>query len=204
MTVPGRLAALSVEEFVSELGEATATPGGGSAAALAASLAAALLSMAAGLSAVKKGLEAHAENMQAIAAKAKKLAAEMNSGIDADAAAFDAVLAAVRLPKGSDDEKAARRQAMNVATMRAALVPFDTLSACLEVARLLETVRRDGNPACSSDVAAATFLARAGGEAAWQNVAINLDSLSAPDIAATELRERAQETLNELRRLAPV
>ena len=198
-----RLVDLSVTEFISELSAQSATPGGGSAAALAGSMAAALAGMAAGLSAKKKGLEAQAPTMERIAAEARELARELCELVDADAAAFEGVVAASRLPKTTDEEKLARRVALRAATLHAAQVPKDTLRLCLAASRLLPPLARHGNPNCQSDVAAGALLAQAGGaEAAFRNVAINLDSLPENDPEAPPLRSEAQTLLSETRGLA--
>lgn len=197
-----RLVDLSVTEFIHELAAQSATPGGGSAAALAGSMAAALAGMAAGLSAKKKGLEALAPTMERIAGEARELARELCELVDADARAFEAVVAASRLPKTTDEEKLARRQALRLATLHAAQVPKDTLRLCLAASRLLPVLARDGNPNCHSDVAAGALLAQAGAEAAFRNVAINLDSLPENDPEGPALRSEAQALLSETKRQA--
>jgi len=150
---------LSVRQFVEELASSRATPGGGSAAALAASMAAALAGMAAGLSAKKKSCEAYAASLEAISASAHELAASLIELVDADAAAFEEVLAASRLPKVSDEEKAARRAALLVATLLAASVPLTTLRLAAQTSRMLPDLARHASPVCASDVAAGALLA---------------------------------------------
>lgn len=186
----------TVTRFLEGLGEATATPGGGSAAALAGALAAALAAMVAGLTVNKKGFEEVRERMSAIQGEATGLMHELAGLVDRDAEAYRGVMAAFRLPKESDGEKAARLDAIQQATLAAAQTPLETLRACRRVADLLTDAATHGNPNAGTDAAVGALLMSAGAEGAYRNIAVNLDSLKDGDAAAA-LRREADRLLAE-------
>lgn len=99
---------------------------------------------------------------------------------DADASAFDEVLAAYRLPKVTDEEKAARKAAIQLAMRHAIEAPLETLRLAAEALDLAETVARHGVPSASSDVGVAAGLLLAAAEGGAANVRVNLGSVSDP------------------------
>jgi formiminotetrahydrofolate cyclodeaminase len=134
----GGLAALSVEEFLRRLAGGDPTPGGGAASALAGALGASLVSMVCNLTlgrARYAELEAGATEMQA---EADALRQRLQVGIDEDAAAYGAVIAAYQLPRTTDDEKAARSDAIQQTTRQAALVPLALFEANAQVIELAD------------------------------------------------------------------
>lgn len=173
------------------------TPGGGSMSALLAAVAAALGRMVAGLTLAKPSLEpAHAES-RALAERAEALEAELLAAIDRDAESFDAVMAAMGLPKATDEEKAARKAAMQQAFRGATDVPLETAALALEAAELGSRMLEIGNPNASTDAGVAVLAAVAGAEGALFNVAINLGSIQDADFVAAR-RERACEVTRGL------
>lgn len=173
-----RLARLSLRQFVDELSDESPAPGGGSVAALAASMAAGLAAMVAVLSHTKKGFEAKQPELDRIALRAQELKDQLMWAVDADTAAFDKFLDAMRMPKSTPEEEAARDAAMADATVGAAMVPLGVLEVCPELVELNAHVGRIGLQASLSDAGVGVQMARAAAAGAYQNVCINLASLS--------------------------
>lgn len=150
------------------------TPGGGSASALAAAVGAALLAMVAGLPKTKQGTD---EDRAALAPAREALLGlrdELAGLVDRDTQAYDRVVAAYRLPKGTDEEKAARSAAIQRALTQAIDTPLAVMRACEASVRHGEAVARHGNRSASSDVEVGLELLGAGLRGAGLNVAINL------------------------------
>lgn len=168
--------------FLDELAASTPAPGGGSAAAYAAAMGAALTAMAAGLTTGKKKYAGVEAEMQAIRVQAGQLRAGMTQAVDDDAAAFEAVLGAFKLPKETEEQGAARTAAIQRATLNAAHVPLHTVKSALKIMELALRCAEAGNLNTISDAASGLTMARAGLTAAAYNVRININSL--PDPAA--------------------
>ena len=163
--------------FLDEVAAATASPGGGSAAAYAGALGAALASMVAGLTiGRKKYVEVEAE-MQAILAQAEDLRRELTSAVEEDAAAFEAVLSAYKMAKETEDQQKARQAAIQIAIWNAAQLPLHTAVNAVKVMDLASRCAKAGNLNAISDAMSAAALARAALVAAGYNVRINLKSL---------------------------
>jgi len=173
---PQPLAAMSLREFTDKLSDESPAPGGGSVSALAASMAAGLASMVAVLSHTKKGFESKQADLDRIAARAQELKDRMLAAVDADTAAFDALLDAMRMPKDSP----LREGALADATIGAAEIPLGVLEACPEIIELNREIARIGLQASLSDAGVGAQMARAAGAGAYQNVCINLAGLSDP------------------------
>jgi glutamate formiminotransferase/formiminotetrahydrofolate cyclodeaminase len=172
-----RLAAMSLRDFVDELSSESPAPGGGSVSALAASMAAGLAAMVAVLSHTKKGLEAKQPEFDRIAVRGQELKDKLLAAVDADTDAFDALLAAMRMPKGTPDEEATRNAALADATVGAAEVPLGVLEACPELIELNREIAKIGLQASLSDAGVGAQMARAAAAGAYQNVCINLAGL---------------------------
>ena len=173
-----RLASMTLREFADELSSESPAPGGGSVSALAASLAAGLASMVAVLSHTKKGFEAKQSLLDTIAVRAQELKDQMLAAVDADTDAFDRLLDAMRMPKATEAEQAARNTAIADATVVAAEVPLGVLEACPEIIDLCREIAKIGLPASLSDAGVGAQMARAAAAGAYQNVCINLAGLS--------------------------
>jgi glutamate formiminotransferase/formiminotetrahydrofolate cyclodeaminase len=115
--------------------------------------------------------------MQAVIAQAESLRATLTAAVDADSAAFDAVMAALKLPKATDEEKAARQAAIQAATLHAAQVPLETAQASLQALELAQVVAQSGNANSMTDAAVAGLMAHAAVEGAGLNVRVNAASL---------------------------
>jgi glutamate formiminotransferase / formiminotetrahydrofolate cyclodeaminase len=173
-----RLAALTVRGFVDELSSDSPAPGGGSVSALAASMGAALASMVAVLSHSRKGFEARQPELDRIAVRAQQLKDELLSAVDADTAAFDSLLDAMRMAKSTPEEMAARDAALAAATVQATEVPLGVLEKCPEVIDLCREIGRIGLQASLSDAGVGAQMGRAAAAGAYQNVCINLAGLT--------------------------
>ncbi len=198
--LPPRLASLSLREFVDELSSDSPAPGGGSVAALAASMAAGLAAMVAVLSHTKKGFESKHEALERIAVRGQALKDQLLAAVDADTAAFDTLLDAMRMPKGTDEEKAQRDAALADATVGAAEVPLRVLEACPEVIELCREIASIGLQASLSDAGVGAQMGRAAAAGAYQNVCINLGGLSDTSRKSV-LLERADEAWAKSREL---
>jgi glutamate formiminotransferase/formiminotetrahydrofolate cyclodeaminase len=178
IAAPAALAAMTLREFADELSSDSPAPGGGSVAALAGALGAGLAAMVANLSHAKKGFEAVQPSLEAIAVRGQQLKDRLLAAVDADTAAFDSLLAAMRLPKGTAAEQAARESAIASATVAAIEVPLGVLEACPEVVELCAEIGRIGLQASRSDAGVGAQMARAAAAGAYQNVCINLPGLT--------------------------
>lgn len=181
----------NVNDFLCELASASPTPGGGSVAALSGALGAALTSMVCNLTIGKKKYADVEDDMKAVIERSEVLRLELTALIEEDAAAFDKVMDAMRLPKESDDEKKARRMAIQSALVDAASVPLGVMAACVSVVRIAKAVAEKGNRNAVSDAGVAALMGRAGAHAARLNVLINLGGITAEEHAGfvTEARE---------------
>jgi formiminotetrahydrofolate cyclodeaminase len=154
------------------------TPGGGSAAALAGAMGTSLLLMVARMPKTKSGAQADRRPLDAAADRLGPLALELRGLVDRDTAAYDEVVAAYRLPKATDAEKAARRDAIQRAMRSAIEAPLAVMRACRSSLDHAEIVGQHGNPNAGSDVTVARELLRAALNGARANVEINLSSVS--------------------------
>jgi glutamate formiminotransferase/formiminotetrahydrofolate cyclodeaminase len=185
---------LAPTAFLDATAAGTPAPGGGSVSALAGALATALAEMVARLTVGKpKYAEVEAE-LREVITRAESLRARLTVAVDADSAAFNAVMAAMKMPKNTDEEKAAREAALQAATLYAAQVPLDTARASLQALELAVVVAEAGNIASMSDAAVAGLMARASVEGAGLNVRVNAAWLSDQAQARALLEE-----LNTLR-----
>ena len=176
--LPPRLASMTLRDFVDDLGSESPAPGGGSVSALAASMAAALAAMVAVLSHTKKGFEAKQEALDRIAVRGQQLKDQMLKAVDADTAAFDALLDAMRMPKETPEQQAVRDAAIADATVGAAEIPLGVLEACPEIIDLCREIGGIGMQASLSDAGVGAQAARAAAAGAYMNVCINLAGLS--------------------------
>jgi formiminotetrahydrofolate cyclodeaminase len=187
-----KLTDLPVKDLIAAFGSPNPTPGGGSASALAGATGAALLAMVA---AMPKNRAAEAEDaglLQAAGTRCGRFSEALLDLVDKDSEAYEAVVAAYRLPKASDEEKAARKAAIQAAMKRAAETPLDTMRHAAGALEASAAVARLGNANASSDVAVAIELLSAAVRGARANVEINLASLD--DAAYVErLREEVAE-----------
>ncbi len=172
-----RLVDLSVTGFAEETASESPAPGGGSVSAYMGALAAALGTMVANLSAHKAGWDERWEEFSDHADAGQRLMESLLGLVDEDTAAFNRIMAALQMPKGSDEEKAARDKAMEEATLNAIRVPLRTMQAACECFDLCEAMAETGNPASVSDAGVGVLAARAAVLGAGLNVRINAAGL---------------------------
>ena len=171
----------SLKEYVANVASGDPTPGGGSVAALAGSLGGALTSMVKNLTVGKKAYEELSDEVKSEilnnAKEIEELTESLNKIVDEDTKAFDEVMKAFKLPKETDEEKAARSQAIQDGYRIALEVPLRSAEKCLRILELQEVFAENGNVNAITDVGVGTLLAYTGLEGALFNVTINLGSI---------------------------
>ncbi len=167
--------------FLGELASDSPTPGGGSVAALCGALGAALNSMVANLTIGKKRYADVEKEMKVTLAGAETLRLELTQMIDEDAAAFNKFMAALKMPKETEADKASRKTALQQTLVDAATVPLAVMEMCVGVIRLAVPVAEHGNVNAVSDAGVAALVARAGVHAAGLNVRINVGGIRAEE-----------------------
>jgi glutamate formiminotransferase/formiminotetrahydrofolate cyclodeaminase len=170
------LGGMTVKAFTEEVSRDTPAPGGGSIAALAGALGAALGSMVANLTHPKATGDV-AEELLAIAEGTQRVKDALVLAIDEDTMAFNGYMDALRMPKGSDDEKARRSAAMQAGLKEAVAVPMSTAELSLEAMKLAQRVAKVGNPASLTDALVGCASAFAGLRGGLWNVRINLKDI---------------------------
>jgi len=168
------LLALSAAQLLDRFASSDPTPGGGSAAALAGATGAALVVMVCRTPKTRTGDPGERVRLDEVLARATDAGDRLRRLVDEDSAAYDAVVAAYRRPKATDEEKAARKRAVDAAMAAATEVPLRTAEACLVALGAAATAAADGNPNALSDARTAAALAWAGLTGAAENVRINV------------------------------
>ena len=191
-----RLVRMTAEGFARETASESPAPGGGSISAYMGALASALGTMVANLSAHKRGWDDRWKEFSDVAEAGQLLMQELLDLVDEDTAAFDRIMACFGMPKGTEEEKAARAAAIEEATLYAASVPLKTMEASLKAMPLALEMARKGNPASASDAGVAALAARAACRGAELNVRINASGLK-DKTPAQPLIERAAKILLE-------
>lgn len=188
-----KLIDLSVRSFGDQVAADLPAPGGGSAAALAGSVGAGLVCMVCRLSLDREEVEASDAELTEALAGSERLRRRLLELVDEDTAAFEAIMTAIRLPKDTDAERAARSAALAEAKLGAAVPPFETLSAARRVLDLAESLVGRSNANVASDLGVAAHLALAAAEGALLNVAVNVASLPAGEEVERYRRESESE-----------
>lgn len=184
-----RAGAAEGDMFLERLAAGTPTPGGGSASAQAAATGAALVGMVARLTLGKKNYAGVAERMEEIAAEADNLRAELVRAVPRDAAAFEAVMAALRMPKETEKEKQGRAEALESAMHGAAAVPLQVAGEAARTLELAAELCEEANANAITDAASGAELAAAALRSAGLNVRINAQSASDEGAVASWLEE---------------
>lgn len=209
---PGkRLVDMTVTGFADETSSESPAPGGGSISAYMGALGAALGTMVANLSAHKAGWDDRWEEFSEYAVKGRETMTALMALVDEDTEAFNRIMAVFAMPKGTPEEKAARSEALQEATLYATEVPLRTMRESVKVFDLAEAMARQGNPASVSDAGVGALAARAAVLGAYLNVRINAAGLKdreqadkllkeAADIAATAIRRETEvlEVVNSI------
>jgi len=167
-------------------------PGGGSAAALAGALGASLLLMVAGIPKTKTGAPEETADLAEAAARLHPLRDRLLELVDRDSEAYNQVMTALRVAKGTEADNTARKQAIDRATRAATDTPLDTMRACQQALRGAVVVATNGNRRTTSDVGVAVELLMAALRGARMNVDINLSTLD-DAVYSTRVREEVEE-----------
>lgn len=175
---PTRLIDATVKAFAEETSRESAAPGGGTISAYMGALGAALATMVANLSAHKAGWDDRWQEFSVWADKGQSLISELLALVDEDTQAFNRIMAAFSMPKKTEAEQAARKEAIQQATLYATQVPLHTMKASYQTFDICRQMTLQGNPASVSDAGVGALAARAAVLGAGLNVKINAASLN--------------------------
>lgn len=168
-----KLVSMTLTAFADETASESPAPGGGSIAAYVGSLGISLATMVANLSSHKKGWDARWEEFSEWADKGQKIKDELLKLVDADTAAFNKIMNAFSLPKNSEEEKTARKTAIQEATKFAIEIPFRVMQLSFESMEIIAAMASVGNPNSVSDAGVGALCARSAVMGAFMNVRIN-------------------------------
>lgn len=195
-----RLTRMTCREFASETASESAAPGGGSISAYMGALAAALGTMVANLSSHKRGWDDRWKEFSDWAVQGQEIMDRLLALVDEDTAAFNRIMAALGMPKGNDEEKAARSKALEEATLYATQVPLKTMKEALKAFPILRAMATEGNPNSVSDAGVGALAARSAVLGAHLNVKINATSLkdrTAAEALCSEAEQIAAQAIRE-------
>ena len=191
-----RFAEMALADLIDAFSSTDAVPGGGSAAALAGAMGVSLLMMVAGLPKTRTGAPEETADLAEASSRLHPLRDALVELVDRDSDAYRQVLAAFRLPKVSDAEKAARKEAIDAATRAAIDAPLDTMRLCQQALRGAVIVASNGSRKTTSDVGVAVELLVAALRGARLNVDINLAGLNDESYAA-RIRDEVEELVSD-------
>ncbi len=191
-----KLVELKVVDFVNEVDSKSPAPGGGSVAALSSALGVSLAKMVGHLTVGKKKFKAldvdKQDDFMEAETRLNSVKQEFINLIDEDTAAFNLIMAAFKLPKETQEEKALRSQKIEEGTLEAIKVPFKVVKLSLKALKQLEVILKYGNKNCLSDLAVSALMLQSGLEGAVLNVKINL-----PGISDQELKDHYTKECKE-------
>ena len=183
---------MTCKEFANETASESAAPGGGSISAYMGALGAALATMVANLSAHKRGWDERWEEFSKVAEEGQSVMNELLHLVDEDTAAFNKIMDVFAMPKTTPEEKAARAEAMEAATLYATQVPLRTMKAATRAFPVIMAMAQKGNPASASDAGVGALAARAAVRGADMNVRINAAGLKNREVAEALIAEAAE------------
>jgi formiminotetrahydrofolate cyclodeaminase len=167
----------SLQTYLDDAASGKPAPGGGSVSACVGALGAALVAMVCNLTIGKEKFAAVQDQVADLVRQADDVRARLEKLLQDDTVAYNGVIAAYRMPKETDEEKAARREAVQDGLIVAADVPLDICRAAVEVGRLSRVAAEIGNPGAVTDAGIGAVLAEAAAQGGALNVAINLGSI---------------------------
>ena len=176
-----KLVSMTLTDFADETASESPAPGGGSISAYVGSLGISLATMVANLSSHKKGWDNRWEEFSVWAEKGQTIKDELTKLVDLDTAAFNKIMSAFSLPKGTDEEKAARKQAIQDATKFAIEVPFKVMQLSYDSLTIIKAMAEVGNPNSVSDAGVGALCARSAVMGAFMNVRINASGFDDKD-----------------------
>ena len=172
-----KLVDMTVKDYLDLLKSDAPAPGGGSVSALSAAQGVGLVAMVADLTIGREKYAEYEQVCKEAKEEALKLYEALVAAIDEDTEAFNKVSAAYKMPKDTDEQKAARSAAIREANVGATEVPFETVKLCLAGLKVTETMVGKSNPNAASDLGVAALNLMAGIRGAWLNVKINLPGI---------------------------
>jgi len=190
-----KLTAMTLTAFANETASESPAPGGGSISAYVGALGVSLATMVANLSSHKPGWDSRWKEFSDWAEKGQKLKDELLKLVDEDTAAFNKIMSAFTLPKGTEEEKKQRKQAIQDATKYAIEVPFKVMQLSYESMAVIEQMASIGNPNSVTDAGVGALCARTAVYGAFLNVQINAGGLDDKTYAAQKIEE-GQQLLN--------
>lgn len=196
-----RLIDLDIKKYMENLASNLPAPGGGSASALAGAQGISLVMMVAELTVGKEKYKEWEPYCQKAISDGAAIQANFLKAIDDDTDAYNKVGAAFKLPKNTDEEKAARSRAIQVATVLATRVPLRTMEISLDALKVAESLIGKSNPNCSSDIGVGALNLKAALMGAWLNVKINLPGIKDENLK-NELFEKGKALLEEGNKIA--
>ncbi len=196
-----KLVEMDLKTYLATMASDAPAPGGGSAAALCGAQGAGLAAMVAGLTIGRKKFADFESACLEVQAKELALLEKLTAQIDKDTEAFNMVAAAFKLPKSTDEEKAARSAAIQAGTLVSTQVPFETMALALEALRVADKLTAGFNSGAASDLGVAAMNLVTCVRGAWMNVLINIGSLK-DTVAAEDFRTRGKAILQEAEALS--
>ncbi len=196
-----KLVEMQINDFIAVLGSDTPAPGGGSASALAAAQGIALTKMVTELTIGKKKYAEFEDEIELLQKKAKSLQEGLLRAIDEDTEAFNQVSAVFGLPKTTEEEKKARREAMQSALKGAAVTPFSMMEKIVDALKVTQTAVGKSNTNAASDLGVAALNLKAALQGAWLNVLINLASIK-DEMFVRQYRKAGESLVEEGSKIA--
>jgi len=191
-----RLVDMTVSDFSDETASESPAPGGGSVSAYMGSLGAALGTMVANLSSHKRGWDDRCAEFSEWAEKGMAAQSELNRLVDEDTDAFNKIMDAFKMPKQTDEEKAARKQAIQDATKNAIMVPFQIMETAHKSLEVIKAMAETGNPNSVSDAGVGALAVRSAVKGAYLNVKINSQDLNDNDFV-NDILKKAQKIVED-------
>ncbi|WP_279282069.1 cyclodeaminase/cyclohydrolase family protein [Enterococcus gallinarum] len=196
-----KLVEMQINDFIAVLGSDTPAPGGGSASALAAAQGIALTKMVTELTIGKKKYAEFEDEIELLQKKAKSLQEGLLRAIDEDTEAFNQVSAVFGLPKTTEEEKKARREAMQSALKGAAVTPFSMMEKIVDALKVTQAAVGKTNTNAASDLGVAALNLKAALQGAWLNVLINLASIK-DEMFVRQYRKAGESLVEEGSKIA--
>ena len=196
-----KLVEMQINDFIAVLGSDTPAPGGGSASALAAAQGIALTKMVTELTIGKKKYAEFEDEIELLRKKAKSLQESLLRAIDEDTEAFNQVSAVFGLPKTTEEEKKARREAMQSALKGAAVTPFSMMEKIVDALKVTQAAVGKSNTNAASDLGVAALNLKAALQGAWLNVLINLASIK-DEMFVRQYRKAGESLVEEGSKIA--
>lgn len=196
-----KLVEMQINDFIAVLGSDTPAPGGGSASALAAAQGIALTKMVTELTIGKKKYAEFEDEIELLQKKAKSLQEGLLRAIDEDTEAFNQVSAVFGLPKTTEEEKKARREAMQSALKGAAVTPFSMMEKIVDALKVTQAAVGKSNTNAASDLGVAALNLKAALQGAWLNVLINLAGIK-DEMFVRQYRKAGESLVEEGSKIA--